>query len=78
MSWGEVMRLTFLRWAASMVLVSTFKPPVTITTRTWEPRSTGRITAWWMPMPPANETASVAANAGQYDHPWFVVSVHRM
>ncbi len=50
-------------------LISSSRPIVTITTRIWEPRSTGRITAWWIPTPPANETARVAANAGQYDQP---------
>ena len=51
---------------------------MTITTRTCELRSTGRITAWWMPMPPKNDTTRVITNAGQYETPWFVVSVHRM
>ena len=47
-----------------------------ITTRICDPRSTGRITAWWIPKPPTNDTSSVTANAGQYEKPWFVVSVH--
>ena len=38
----------------------------------------GRITAWWIPTPPTNETSSVTANAGQYEKPWLVVSVHAM
>ena len=29
-------------------------------------------------MPPANDASSVTANAGQYENPWFVVSVHAM
>ena len=49
-----------------------------ITTRICGPRSTGRMTVWWMPKPPANETRRVTANAGQYEKPWFVVSVQAM
>ena len=49
-----------------------------ITTRICGPRSTGRITAWWIPIPPRNDTASVTANAGQYEKPWFVVRVQAM
>ena len=35
-------------------LRSSRRPIVMITTRICELRSTGRITAWWMPMPPRN------------------------
>jgi len=38
---------------------------VTITIRRTLPRSTGRMTARWIPTPPTNERTSVAANAGQ-------------
>ncbi len=59
-------------------LMKSSRPIVTITTRSTEPFSFGRITPWWMPTPPRNETTSVTANAGQYVQPWFVVSAHAM
>ena len=40
-------------------LSSSSRPIVTITTRICEPRSTGRITAWWIPNPPTNDTSRV-------------------
>ena len=46
-------------------LIATRRPIVTITIRRTLPRSTGRMTTRWIATPPANESTSVAANAGQ-------------
>ncbi len=59
-------------------LMSRSRPMVTITTRSTDPFSFGRMTDWWIAAPPTNETASVNTNAGQYSQPWFVVSVQAM
>ena len=39
---------------------------------------TGAITTRWMPTPSTNAKTSVATNAGQYDQPWFSISVQAM
>ena len=46
-------------------LIRIRRPIVTITTRSTEPFSFGRMIVWWTAAPPRNETASVQANAGQ-------------
>jgi hypothetical protein len=38
---------------------------VTITTRSTEPFSFGRMIPWWIAAPPTNDASSVIANAGQ-------------
>ena len=49
-----------------------------ITTVRTEAFATGAMTTRWMPTPRANAKTSVAANAGQYDQPWFSISVQAM
>ena len=51
---------------------------VAITTVSSGARSSGRITARWIPIPPKNEITSVSANAGQYEKPWCVISDQAM
>ena len=46
-------------------LMKRSRPIVTMTTRSTEPFSFGRITPWCTAAPPTNESASVAAKAGQ-------------
>ena len=41
------------------------RPIVTMTTRSTEPLSFGRMIPWWIATPPANDARSVTANAGQ-------------
>ena len=59
-------------------LIARSRPIVTITTRSTEPFSLGRITPWWIAAPPTNEAIRVKTNAGQYPQPWFAVSVQAM
>ena len=49
-----------------------------ITTVRTDVRSTGRITTRWTPTPSTKAKTSVATNAGQYDQPWFSISVQAM
>ena len=39
---------------------------------------TGAMTTRWRPRPSTNAKTSVATNAGQYDQPWFSISVQAM
>ncbi len=59
-------------------LIMIRRPIVTITTRSTEPFSFGRITVWCTAAPPRNETPSVNTNAGQYPQPWLVDKVQAM
>ena len=46
-------------------LSASSRPIVTITTRSTEPFSFGRMIPWWIATPPTNDASSVTANAGQ-------------
>ena len=59
-------------------LSASSSPIVTITTRSTDPPSTGRMIVWWSATPPRNETSSVTTKAGQYGQPWFAVSDQAM
>ena len=62
---------------ASPLKVST-RPIVMITTVRTEAFETGAITTRWMPSPSTNAKTSVPTKAGQYDQPWFSISVQAM
>ena len=49
-----------------------------ITTVSTDALETGAITARCTPRPSTKAKASVTTNAGQYDQPWFSISVQAM
>ena len=54
------------------------RPIVMITIVRTDALETGAMTTRWIPRPSAKAKASVTTNAGQYDQPWFSISVQAM